>query len=111
MFFLLFFALLIYFLSFFPFVMEKDKKLVLMQKQMNLTSKNLEHPFAGRNTQHLVKSKFDLGCSDDPFAPAYSATQIGQEQRPALVSKSIGKIIKMSEMGKSARFVLIYLDR
>ena len=41
-------------LHFFLFVTEKDeKKLVLTQKQMILTSKqHAEHPYAGQNTQH-----------------------------------------------------------
>ena len=38
----------------FPFVMEKEEKTFLMQKQMISTSKgHEEHPLAGRNTQRL----------------------------------------------------------
>ena len=58
-----FYALLTFFLSFFPLLMEKDKKLVFMQKQMISTSKRpAEHPFAGQNTQALeVSSIFSHG--------------------------------------------------
>ena len=44
----------IFALSFFLLLMEKDKKLVLTQKQLIMTGKwHAEHLFAGRNTQHL----------------------------------------------------------
>ena len=43
----------IYFFSFFRLRQKKMKKLDLKEKQMILTSKqSVEHPFAGRNTQH-----------------------------------------------------------
>ena len=49
------------FCFFFPLVTEKYKKFVLMQKQMFLTSElHVEHPFAGRNTQH---SAFKLNAN------------------------------------------------
>ena len=42
------------FLSFFPLMTKKMKKLVCKQKQMILTSKrHAEHPFTGQNTQHM----------------------------------------------------------
>ena len=48
------FVLFLRFLSFSSVSDEKDKKLVLMQKQIILTSKRrAEHPFNGRNIQHL----------------------------------------------------------
>ena len=51
---MLFLRFLIFFLSFFSLVMEKDEKLVLTQKQIILTSKlRAEHPFSGLNTHQI----------------------------------------------------------
>ena len=46
--------------------MDKDKKLVLMVKQMIFTSEQrAEHPFAGRNTQQLnVEIAFEIWIPD-----------------------------------------------
>ena len=51
--FVLFLCFLFFFLSFFPFMMEKDEKLVLTQNQMILTrEQHAQYPFAGKNTQY-----------------------------------------------------------
>ena len=58
---LLFLRFPFFFLSFFPVLTEKVKKLAFMQLQMILTNKGCaEHPFGGRNTQHMTLEKISL---------------------------------------------------
>ena len=55
---LLFWCFPFFFLSFFRLLREKYKKIVLMQKQMILSSeRHAEQPFAGQNTQQTLPNK------------------------------------------------------